>query len=160
LDHLSYVDCIRVVVEALVQSEKQCSKLVGEFEDDDGNVTPKRAAEKYREELKAQAISTFVHLLSIGVVSERGCTRIVREHSSHALEAIRIAVDNVETGGSEGDGDRFESATKFDKETVSKAQTVLSEMLGVPVTVPRPAVFEKVLLAKNENVLSSKHMHK
>ena len=160
LDHLSYVDCIRVVVEALVQSEKQCSKLVREFEDDDGNVTSKRAAEKYREELKAQAISTFVHLLSIGVVSERGCTRIVREHSSHALEAIRIAVDNVETGGSEGDGDRFESATKFDKETVSKAQTVLSEMLGVPVTVPRPAVFEKVLLAKNENVLSSKHMHK
>jgi len=160
LDHLSYVDCIRVVVEALVQSEKQCSKLVGEFEDDDGNVTSKRAAEKYREELKAQAISTFVHLLSIGVVSERGCTRIVREHSSHALEAIRIAADNVETGGSEGDGDRFESATKFDKETVSKAQTVLSEMLGVPVTVPRPAVFEKVLLAKNENVLSSKHMHK
>ena len=160
LDHLSYVDCIRVVVEALVQSEKQCSKLVGEFEDDDGNVTSKRAAEKYREELKAQAISTFVHLLSIGVVSERGCTRIVREHSSHALEAIRIAVDIVETGGSEGDGDRFESATKFDKETVSKAQTVLSEMLGVPVTVPRPAVFEKVLLAKNENVLSSKHMHK
>jgi len=160
LDHLSYVDCIRVVVEALVQSEKQCSKLVGEFEDDDGNVTSKRAAEKYREELKAQAISTFVHLLSIGVVSERGCTRIVREHSSHALEAIRIAVDIVETGGSEGDGDRFESATKFDKETVSTAQTVLSEMLGVPVTVPRPAVFEKVLLAKNENVLSSKHMHK
>ena len=160
LDHLSYVDCIRVVVEALVQSEKQCSKLVGEFEDDDGNVTSKRAAEKYREELKAQAISTFVHLLSIGVVSERGCTRIVREHSSHALEAIRIAVDIVETGGSEGDGDRFESATKFDKEMVSKAQTVLSEMLGVPVTVPRPAVFEKVLLAKNENVLSSKHMHK
>ena len=154
LDHLSYVDCIRVVVEALVQSEKQCSKLVGEFEDDDGNVTSKRAAEKYREELKAQAISTFVHLLSIGVVSERGCTRIVREHSSHALEAIRIAVNNVETGGSEGDGDRFESATKFDKETVSKAQTVLSEMLGMPVTVPRPAVFEKVLLAKNENVLS------
>lgn len=154
LDHLSYVDCIRVVVEALVQSEKQCSKLVGEFEDDDGNVTSKRAAEKYREELKAQAISTFVHFLSIGVVSERGCTRIVREHSSHALEAIRIAVNNVETGGSEGDGDRFESATKFDKETVSKAQTVLSEMLGVPVTVPRPAVFEKVLLAKNENVLS------
>ena len=154
LDHLSYVDCIRVVVEALVQSEKQCSKLVGEFEDDDGNVTSKRAAEKYREELKAQAISTFVHLLSIGVVSERGCTRIVREHSSHALEAIRIAVNNVETDGSEGDGDRFESATKFDKETVSKAQTVLSEMLGVPVTVSRPAVFEKVLLAKNENVLS------
>ena len=161
LDHLSYVDCIRVVVEALVQSEKQCSKLVGEFEDDDGNVTSKRAAEKYREELKAQAISTFVHLLSIGVVSERGCSRIVREHSSHAREAIRIAVNNVETGSSEGDGDRFESATKFDKEMVSKAQTVLSEMLGgVPVTVPRPAVFEKVLLAKNENVLSSKHMHK
>ena len=160
LDHLSYVDCIRVVVEALVQSEKQCSKLVGEFEDDDGNVTSKRAAEKYREELKAQAISTFVHLLSIGVVSERGCSRIVREHSSHVLEAIRITVNNVETGGSEGDGDRFESATKFDKEMVSKAQTVLSEMLGVPVTVPRPAVFEKVLLAKNENVLSSKHMHK
>lgn len=150
LDHLSYVDCIRVVVEALVQSEKQCSKLVGEFEDDDGNVTSKRAAEKYREELKAQAISTFVHLLSIGVVSERGCSRIVREHSSHAREAIRIAVNNVETGSSEGDGDRFESATKFDKEMVSKAQTVLSEMLGgVPVTVPRPAVFEKVLLAQN-----------
>ena len=155
LNHFSYVDCIRVVVEALVQSEKQYSKIDGELEEDGGHVTSKRAAERYREELKAQAISTFVHLLSIGEASERGCSRILSEHSSHVLEAIQKAVSVVEARDGESEGNiGFESATKFDKETVSKAETMVREMLGVGV---HASCTDKVLHAKNENVPSSKN---
>jgi hypothetical protein len=102
-----------------------------------------------------QAISTFVHLLSIGEASERGCSRILSEHSSHVLEAIQKAVSVVEARDGESEGNiGFEIATKFDKETVLKAETMIFEMLGVGV---HASSTDKVLHAKNENVPSSKY---
>jgi hypothetical protein len=152
LNKFSYIDCTRVVVEALVQSGKQC-KVGRELEDDHSNATKclasenagVSAAERYLKELKVQATSTFVHLLSIGDVSEIGCSKILSEHSSQLLEAIEGTTAVME------DGSGFENATKFDKEAVSKAQTVLREILGQKSTPP-------VLIVKNENV--SKQMHK
>ena len=152
LNKFSYIDCTRVVVDALVQSGKQC-KVGRELEDDHSNATKclasentgVSAAERYLKELKVQAISTFVHLLSIGDVSEIGCSKILSEHSSQLLEAIEGTTAVME------DGSGFVNATKFDKEAVSKAQTVLCEILGQKSTPP-------VLIDKNENV--SKQMHK
>ena len=70
-----------------------------------------------------QAISTFVHLLSIGDVSEIGCSKILSEHSSQLLEAIEGTTAVME------DGSGFVNTTKFDKEGI-KAQTVIREILG------------------------------
>ena len=72
-------------------------------------------------------------------------SKILSEHSSQLLEAIEGTTAVME------DGSGFVNATKFDKEAVSKAQTVLCEILGQKSTPP-------VLIDKNENV--SKQMHK
>ena len=149
LNKFSYIDCTRVVVDALVQSGKQC-KVGRELEDDHSNATKclasentgVSAAERYLKELKVQAISTFVHLLSIGDVSEIGCSKILSEHSSQLLEAIEGTTAVME------DGSGFVNATKFDKEAVSKAQTVLCE---IPVKSQRhPFLSIKTKTSRNK----------
>jgi hypothetical protein len=86
-----YIDCVRVVLEALVQSEKQLELNVDEV------VLSIPARAKYMEELKTQTASTFIHLLSIGGsdnVKDAECARILQEHLPKVKVTIKNALNN------------------------------------------------------------------